>query len=243
MSQLLWNLGNLVNDPSTALFQELRLRIFSRAHDAEPTTTSAPRTSTTPHFDVKSVQLSDAACSTSSAYTMRRSKQSESHSIYIQTGSEMRKCRHVGVQCPSSVTASKHHKSTSIQSAPRLDCATDPAFKNATKDARTTPLKLTVCNQHRETVSALRELAAGSNTRNKSNKNKLEEWKSSITKILNLLKLEKIQSIPPYRGTEEEIIKLYRSASLDLNVKQGKKQRTKSKISWQIKCDENMALK
>lgn len=234
MSHFLSHLGNLVNDPSTALFHELRLRIFSGSRDAEEAT-RAPTTSTTTRVDVKSIQVSDAACSTSSSFSVRRGKRPESHSISMQAGIGLDKRRQIGVQSQSSAALGKRHKSTSIQPALHLDRSTDAAVQVMTKDAQTEPLKLKICKKHRDAVLSLRHFPQGRNIINKSNSCVFAQLKSSISKVLNSLKLEKIQSIPLYVATDEDVFKLYRCASLDRNVERETKRPTKRKTRNPVK--------
>lgn len=233
MAQLLWNLGNLVNDPSTVLFHELRLRISSRPHDTAQATID-PRAST--QIDIESIELADGACShavqNNKTYVVRKGKQQENDLVSVQVGTDASSTRQVGVQVRDSVVT-KQHKSTSVEPIKRQDRNTDTPPKD-TKDAQTKPQKLKICKHHQDVVLALRELPLESNFTARSN-SKFSQLKSSITKILNSLKLEKIQGLPHYNATDEEIMKLYRCASLDMNVKQEPRRPPKGKPRKSVK--------
>ncbi|CAH0604753.1 unnamed protein product [Chrysodeixis includens] len=213
MSRLLWSVGKLVNDPSTALYNEIRHRLFSQndTHiDGE-----SPNLSASFDNNLEVLQLLDGNITSTSRKILQEEK--EPSSQYVQVGNGPHN-RQVSIQC----RRSRHetlNKSTSVPRLHRTDRGTgsQTAIK---KDASTTPNKLRVCKEHVEVITALRNwpIEERSQTELVTKVRRMDQIKNAFCRLISAMKIEKIESIHRYRPTEKEEIRLYRCPSISLEV-------------------------
>lgn len=204
MSTFLWGLGELTNDPSSTLISSLRKHLFRKSteHDSIITPETISKQVSKNSFignDQSPVSTQGATCS----------KKSESKSKRVQVGSTPP--RQLSTQC-SAILHETSDKSTSIPNVPYYDRSCTTAVVK-TKDASTKTDSVNICEDHKQVFSTLRNWK--SSKTKETTQNKIIVLIDKLVEILKLFKLEKIQSVPRYQGTDMEIIKLYKSVSLD----------------------------
>ncbi|XP_026737822.1 uncharacterized protein LOC113501040 [Trichoplusia ni] len=237
MSRLLWSVSKLVNDPSTALFNEIRQRIFRKNEDGTSIEGESPDLAIA-NNDFNMLQLLDRTLpSTSHKF---REEENEPRSRHVQVGSGTLHHRQVSIQCRRSVHGMLH-KSTSIQQIRRSDRGTGGSRTVIKIDASTMPKKLKVCKQHLEVISALQNWPTEEKSKSEIEikVSKIEQIKSALYRFVHSLKIEKIQCIPPYRSPEKEEIKLYRCPSISLESQK----KTRRRRSRTRKLDKPTTLK
>lgn len=238
MSRLLWGVSKLVNDPSTALFNEIRQRIFRKNEDGTSIDGEDPDLSKSNDNNFNVLQMLDGSLPS----TSRKYIQSEKgpRCRYVQVGNGFLHNRQVSIQCRRSVHGMLN-KSTSIQQLRRSDRGTGGSRTVMNVDASTTPEKRKVCKQHLEVISALRNWPSEEKSKTELviKVSKREQIKNAFYRFIHSLKIEKIQCIPPYRSPEKEEIKLYRCPSINLEDQE----KTLRKRSKTRKLDKLTTLK
>ncbi|PZC84469.1 hypothetical protein B5X24_HaOG205043 [Helicoverpa armigera] len=214
MTQFLWSIGKLVNDPSAALFHELRQRLFRTSQEEITHAEEVPTSTSVVCSNVRCIELAD----TSNSPFSRKPKQPDCSSVNVQVGSGIFTNRHASIQCRGTFYG-KQNKYTSISSTRRADRGTGGSLMAVKKDATTRTMKLKICKQHRDVIAALQHWKfREKNYYDQPTCSKFSQLRSSFTQLISSLKVEKIQSVPHYIPPEQEMIRLYKSASLDLNV-------------------------
>lgn len=241
MSEYLWGIGQLVNDPSPHLISVIHRHIFKKQEQIYTATTSNHHQDNPPVNIASSSSKSignkahDSGCvtiSTSKKICELPSVKSES----IQVGGVTRR-RHVLTQTHGSVSK-KLSRTTSVQ--PDVHVYRSTAGCHACipkKDAETNTERHKVCKKHRQVFAALSQWSNFTNRASDTGSGLLVQIKSTVMNLLDALKLEKIQTIPPYRPHEKEILKLFRSASYDHITVHGNKSMIKKQKNKAFKID------
>ncbi|CAB3242305.1 unnamed protein product [Arctia plantaginis] len=212
MSQFLWSLGKLVNDPTTALFQEVRFRVFGSNVDLSATedepicskNTANPK----PHYKIpptsKVILKSSKACDTRDI-----SELIEVKSKSVQVNFERRKHRQVSIQCQN-----LHHKTCKSTSTSlhihSLDRSTGESQIVEKKDTETHPQEMKLCQSHYETLLQLQDWEALKQKLNSKKSSKFCQLKAALANLASLLKIEKIESLSPHIHPNEQIMTLYK---------------------------------
>ncbi|XP_075970091.1 uncharacterized protein LOC142972687 [Anticarsia gemmatalis] len=225
MSQVIWGLSKLVNDPTTTLFQELRHRVF-RAHSSRSTEDSEEATAA--NNEVNPPEHNDAAISPKPSYSKGKPRIIEMKSKSTQVGNGMYKRHHASIQCQRSQHM-KTCKTTSIPHVSRLDSSTGEAHVVDKKDAAINSLNPDVCKSHREVLWTLQRWRLREPEANHESNNILNQLKTILMRIAKAFQMEKIQNIPPYRPPEKQFMRLYKCESLDLIKTRENQGRRKSK--------------
>ncbi|CAH1646028.1 unnamed protein product [Spodoptera littoralis] len=245
MGHLLWSLGKLVNDPSTALLDELRQRVFKKREPIDSISIEEAAASGSESIEVKSIPLTDAANSTTNSFYTIKNNDAETATISVQTGSGYFTSRQVSIQVKGSVIG-KHNKSTSVQATLQSDRCTGASVIITKRDAKTMPMKLKVCRGHRDIVAILRQWPLG-DYRFYRHISIFQSFMLSIKDFLKSFSIEKIENLPACYAPESEMLKLYKSASIDYLVDNEKPHRRKSNTRYSVKprilCENSVTLK
>ncbi|KAF9418481.1 hypothetical protein HW555_004769 [Spodoptera exigua] len=233
MGHLLWGLSKLVNDPSTALLDELHQRVFRKKELKRSASLEEATISSSESVELKSIQLSDAANSTTNSFFTVKNNNPETATISVQTGTGYFTNHEVCIQVKRSLLG-KHNKSTSVQSALQSDRCTGASVIITKRNAKTKPMKLKVCQDHRDIVTILRQWPLWDYSKYRHN-SIFQSLKSSLTGILKSFNMEKIENLPAYYAPDAEMLKLYKSASLDRLVDIEKPHRRKSNTEHCVK--------
>lgn len=212
MSNILWGIGQLVNDPSATLISTLQKHIFRKESNSEAITISST-TTRQKHVDKKlinnvaSQNLNESSpapsCSLKTAIELRTKQ--------TQVGTGLKKRHQLSTQCSESLNLRK--RSSKATSAARV-IHTDRNIGTSNvylKDARTETEKKNLCEEHQRAMTILKKWPTGKKTRKVSDEftNKVTLLKFKLLESLKCLKLDKIQSIPQNRCSDVEVMKLY----------------------------------
>ncbi|XP_045783122.1 uncharacterized protein LOC123879462 [Maniola jurtina] len=211
MSGYLWGIAQLVNDPSNDLVNALRKSIVGQPQQAESANThKATNNENAEEKELqKSISLSARTPKTSG---VKVKEETTLKSKGIQVGQQPNK-HHVAVQSLGP-TYPCDRKTTSVQynrQVPLFDRGTS-TFITATTDAYTEPVEKKICKEHKDVIFMLKNWSID-HGQDSTDSNLITKLKKRIKGLINLLKIEKIQSIPEYYGPEKQIKKLYQEAS------------------------------
>lgn len=245
MGHLLWGLGKLVNDPSTAILDELRQRVFRKKEIVSSISLQEGATSRSESIEVRSIPLSDAANSTTNSFYTVQNNQTETATISVQTGTGQYTSRQVSIQVKRSLIE-KYNKSTSVQATLQSDRCTGASVVVTKRDAKTMPMKLKVCRGHRDIVTILRQWPQIDH-RMYQHISIFKSCMLSLKDFFNTFNIEKIENLPAAYAPEAETLKLYKSASLDCLVDNEKPRRRKSNtrhcVKPRILCENCVTVK
>ncbi|XP_028156732.1 uncharacterized protein LOC114350224 [Ostrinia furnacalis] len=241
MSGYLWGIGQLVNDPSPHLINVIHRHIFKKQENVYTACNSNHR----PEKPILNVASSSSKsignkANDSGCVTISNSKKvcelPTVKSEGIQVGGVTRR-RHVSTQTHGSGSVSKKlSRTTSVRQVDQLDRSTAVCYACVKKkNAETNTEEHKVCNNHRQVFAVLSQWPISQRTKTTESR-ALMYIKSTIRNLVDVLKLEKIETIPPYRPQDKEILKLYRSASFDHLCVHDKKSKVAEKTK-KIKID------
>ncbi|XP_032513974.2 uncharacterized protein LOC116767660 [Danaus plexippus] len=198
MSNYLWGIAQLVNDPSSEILTAIQKRIFNKnkqnIEDNENETNIKSHPVNIPNVvpcEIKEPVRIKTKC--------------------IQIGRPLMKHAHCAVQTkrPSIERVSK---ATSVQTIVNPKQSIGILHTASIKDTSTKPVKKKLCDQHRDVFIKLQDWSCPPKNSNEPKEKSFSYIKRQIKKIVNLMKIEKIR-FPEVHGAEEQTMELYRRAS------------------------------
>lgn len=224
MSDILWGIAQLVNNPSTTIINTIHKHIFRKESNNEAITISSV-TKTTQKQDghdcnINNVLSKAQDIAKSSPEPSSSSKPPEDKQTQVGTG--MRKRRQLSTQCSELLNLPKRSsKATSVPKVNHSDRNIGTSNVCLKKNASTETDRFTICEEHQRAIAVLQNWSPfkASLEAQKEPTNKVTILKQKLVVALKCLKLEKIQSIPQHRSPDTEVMKLYKSASVDETTK------------------------
>lgn len=221
MAHVLWSLGKLVNDPTTALFQEVRFRVFGSnidlsASEEEPIcskNTVKPNTYYKTSRSIKGIVKYSKTCDTRDI-----SELIEVRSKAVQVNFERRKHRQASIQCQNLPHKTCKSTSTTIH-IHSLDRSAGESQIIEKKDTETYPQEMRLCEAHYQAILQLQEWETLKHKLKIKKNSKYCQLKSILASLVNLLKIEKIESLTPHIHPNEQLMSLYKRETWHL-VKQ-----------------------
>ncbi|CAH2086390.1 unnamed protein product [Euphydryas editha] len=213
MSEYLWGIAQLVNDPSNDLLNVIRRRISGK--QSKHTLIANVRKQECKCNDTNKSEIKfresfknarSSVCIPETSDTINETK-----SKCIQIGTPLSKYREVAVQ--SEQVHTQASKTTSIQQITLFSRCTEATESKVKKDACSEPDRKKLCRDHYDVIKDLRNLASFKEETDK--KNLIMRMILKIKNFIHFFKIKKIQNYPEYNGPEEEIMKLYREASFN----------------------------
>lgn len=202
MSNILWSIGQLVDNPSETIINTLQKHIFRKSNGESVTIsskTTARQNQDDKHNSNESVPV--PSCSSKGPKELR-SKQTQ---VGLRNQSL--------TQCSVENVLKRTSTATSVLKINHMDRKVGPSQVHLTKDDCIETDSIKICEEHQQAFAILRKWPAGRKTSEaqKISSNKVSLLKYKLLEALKYLKLEKIQSIPQYRSTDREFMKLYKS--------------------------------
>lgn len=204
MSNILWSIGQLVDNPSETIINTLQKHIFRKSNGESVTIsskTTARQNQDDKHNSNESVPV--PSCSSKGPKELR-SKQTQ-----VGTGLRNQSL----TQCSVENVLKRTSTATSVLKINHMDRKVGPSQVHLTKDDCIETDSIKICEEHQQAFAILRKWPAGRKTSEaqKISSNKVSLLKYKLLEALKYLQLEKIQSIPQYRSTDREFLKLYKS--------------------------------
>lgn len=202
MSNILWSIGQLVDNPSETIINTLQKHIFRKSNGESVTIsskTTARQNQDDKHNSNESVPV--PSCSSKGPKELR-SKQTQ---VGLRNQSL--------TQCSVENVLKRTSTATSVLKVNHMDRKVGPSQVHLTKDDCIETDSIKICEEHQQAFAILRKWPAGRKTSEaqKISSNKVSLLKYKLLEALKYLQLEKIQSIPQYRSTDREFLKLYKS--------------------------------
>lgn len=216
MSNILWGISQLVEDPSNSIVNSLRRHIFSSASDVSDTEAVSVRDVTVKKINKLQNLIPTSPSSLASG---TKSQELQTHkSKSVQFGTELRSVnsRNVSTQC--SMCPTKFNKTTSVAQIERNNQSV-ATVNVGKKHAFTKPLDLrgNMCEDHRHVIKLLRKwpVTEKKQAAVRSTPDILTILKSYMVDTFKMFKVEKVQSLPQYHINAKHIMKLYKKASVE----------------------------
>lgn len=202
MSNILWSIGQLVDNPSETIINTLQKHIFRKSNGESVTIsskTTARQNQDDKHNSNESVPV--PSCSSKGPKELR-SKQTQ---VGLRNQSL--------TQCSVENVLKRTSTATSVLKVNHMDRKVGPSQVHLTKDDCIETDSIKICEEHQQAFAILRKWPAGRKTSEaqKISSNKVSLLRYKLLEALKYLQLEKIQSIPQYRSTDREFLKLYKS--------------------------------
>lgn len=215
MSRILWNIGNLINDPAADdIVTTLHRVLFKKRDDPAPTIQEnlEDDENICTSKDVKKNNYDGISIASSSKRTFEGERRSEC--VQVGNGST-NNSRNLAIQCHRTILK-KANKSTSPRHITFNDNCTTPRFTNSgNKDCKQTNTSCSkICCEHQNAFRVLKHWSiCGKSNRQESLMNRLKNrFKDSISS----LQFNKIENVPPYHSGEKSFMKLYLNVSEDI---------------------------
>ncbi|XP_031768226.2 uncharacterized protein LOC113517381 [Galleria mellonella] len=215
MAGYLWGIGQLVNDPSSQIINAIQQHIL-RKQEEKVCSTSSDQTKPQLEVVVNSDELFDIKTNNNNIATVTCNKKlSEYRSECTQIGNGSTKHRNVAVQCKKSF-CNKTSRTTSIQQVNYIDnSTTTPSPGINRKNAQTNTFNNRICDEHQKVFTLLRDWSTIERLNVKVKLTLIERLKLNIQGILKLIQLNKIENIPRYHPCQKNVLRLYKSISLN----------------------------
>ena len=216
MAEYLWGVAQLVNDPSSHVLNLIRKGFSSQTRHKstckakEHKELNTDTSNSVNNLNDKEIFLSEVASNktaeASCSYDLDTKKLI---SKYVQVGQPICKC-HVSVQSQKRSPCVDKTTSAHVQSFSRSTVTCGPTSK---RDGYSEPIRQMICENHREVFNILKNWDNIYYNVEKNEKNPIALFKGCALKFLKFFRIDKIQNLPEYHGSEKNNLQLYREIS------------------------------
>lgn len=216
MSEYLWGIAQLVNDPSNDLLNLIQKRISGKQSEHTLIPKVQKREQSCNDTNVSEIKLrerikneSNSACNPETSGTIKIKENKQTKSKCMQIGNPLSKYSEVAVQTQKVITHAS--KTTSIQQITFSSRSTEAAESKVKKDVCTEIDRKKLCKDHQEVFTVLQNWSEGNEDANK--RKLITRMMLKMRNFVSFFEIKKIQNYPEYYGPQEEVMKLYREAS------------------------------